>query len=173
MAQSPNEISETRLLLVFLLMGAIMFLTPYFFKSAPPPQKKGAATSQTAPPPAAATQPAAASTQAEPEAAPVAAPTSPATDQKAAPPMVIDTEVFRITFSNQGATVRSWVLKKYKGNDGKPLDLVATLRAGDRSVDEPLGWLLEDARTLRKFSDRVLSVENFNEEAAEQVFDAV
>jgi YidC/Oxa1 family membrane protein insertase len=138
MAQSPNEISETRLLLVFLLMGAIMFLTPYFFKSAPPPQKKGAATSQTAPPPAAATQPAAASTQAEPEAAPVAAPTSPATDQKAAPPMVIDTEVFRITFSNQGATVRSWVLKKYKGNDGKPLDLVNTSAA----IEEPYPFSL-------------------------------
>ncbi|HVA02964.1 MAG TPA: GNAT family N-acetyltransferase [Acidimicrobiales bacterium] len=30
------------------------------------------------------------------------------------------------------------------------IDLVATLRAGDRSVGEPLGWLLEDARTLRQ-----------------------
>jgi predicted acetyltransferase len=30
------------------------------------------------------------------------------------------------------------------------IDLVATLRAGDRTVDEPLGWLLEDARTLRQ-----------------------
>ena len=30
------------------------------------------------------------------------------------------------------------------------VDLVTTLRAGDRSVDEPLGWLLHDARTLRQ-----------------------
>ncbi len=30
------------------------------------------------------------------------------------------------------------------------VDLVATLRAGDRSVDEPLGWLLENARTVRQ-----------------------
>ena len=30
------------------------------------------------------------------------------------------------------------------------VDLVATLRAGDRSVDEALGWLLEDGRTLRQ-----------------------
>ena len=30
------------------------------------------------------------------------------------------------------------------------IDLVSTLRAGDRSVVEPLGWLLEDARTLRQ-----------------------
>ena len=30
---------EVRLLLAFLLMGAVMFLTPYFYKS-PPPVKK-------------------------------------------------------------------------------------------------------------------------------------
>lgn len=30
------------------------------------------------------------------------------------------------------------------------VDLVATVSAGDRSVDEPLGWLLEDGRTLRQ-----------------------
>jgi predicted acetyltransferase len=30
------------------------------------------------------------------------------------------------------------------------VDLVATVSAGDRSVDEPLGWLLEDGRTVRQ-----------------------
>ena len=41
-AQPPKEMSmEVRLLLAFLLMGAVMFLTPYFFKSqVPPPGKK-------------------------------------------------------------------------------------------------------------------------------------
>ena len=44
-AQPPKEMSmEVRLLLAFLLMGAVMFLTPYFFKSQiPPPGKKDAA----------------------------------------------------------------------------------------------------------------------------------
>ena len=44
-AQPPKEMSmEVRLLIAFLLMGAVMFLTPYFFKSqAPPPGKKDAA----------------------------------------------------------------------------------------------------------------------------------
>lgn len=36
-----------------------------------------------------------------------------------------------------------------------------------------VGARSEDARTLRRFSDRVLSVDDFNEAAAEQVFDAV
>jgi hypothetical protein len=36
--QQPKEMSmELRLLLAFLLMGAVMFLTPYFIKT-PPPQ---------------------------------------------------------------------------------------------------------------------------------------
>ena len=48
------------------------------------------------------------------------------TPAQALPPLVIDTDLFRVAFSNQGANVRSWQLKKYKGNDGKPLDLVNT-----------------------------------------------
>ena len=42
--QPSKEMSmEVRLLLAFLLMGAVMFLTPYLFKTvAPPPVKKAA-----------------------------------------------------------------------------------------------------------------------------------
>jgi YidC/Oxa1 family membrane protein insertase len=120
---------ELRLLLAFLLMGAVMFFTPYLFKSsAPPPAKKSPDTTATAPP---ATTPVA--PQAGEAAAPAqevapakGAPTSPATPEQAQPPFLIDTDLFRITFSNQGGTVRSWLLKKYSGNDGKPLDLVNT-----------------------------------------------
>ena len=36
----------------------------------------------------------------------------------------VENELFRITFSNRGAEVKSWQLKKYKDSDGKPLDLV-------------------------------------------------
>ena len=38
----------------------------------------------------------------------------------------IETDLYRVEFSNQGATVRSWILKKYKDGKGKPLDLVNT-----------------------------------------------
>jgi YidC/Oxa1 family membrane protein insertase len=37
---------------------------------------------------------------------------------------VVENELYRITFSNRGAQVTSWVLKKYTDNNGKPLDLV-------------------------------------------------
>ncbi|MFZ0663543.1 MAG: membrane protein insertase YidC [Acidobacteriaceae bacterium] len=37
---------------------------------------------------------------------------------------VVENELYRITFTNRGAQVKSWVLKKYKDNNGKPLDMV-------------------------------------------------
>ena len=37
---------------------------------------------------------------------------------------VIENELYRITFSNRGAQAISWILKKYKDDSGKPLDLV-------------------------------------------------
>ena len=37
---------------------------------------------------------------------------------------VVENELYRITFSNRGAQVTSWILKKYKNDDGHPLDLV-------------------------------------------------
>jgi YidC/Oxa1 family membrane protein insertase len=119
-AAPPKEISmEVRLLLAFLLMGAIMFLTPYFYKS-PAPVKK------TNPPAASGPQ-----QQPVPESAAVAAkepkgPVAPATAEQQQPHFVINNGVYRVEFSNQGATVRSWQLNKYRGNDNKPLELVNT-----------------------------------------------
>jgi YidC/Oxa1 family membrane protein insertase len=37
---------------------------------------------------------------------------------------VVENELYKITFTNRGAQVVSWILKKYKDDDGKPLDLV-------------------------------------------------
>ena len=37
---------------------------------------------------------------------------------------VVENEVYKITFSNRGAQVLSWILKRYKDNEGQPLDLV-------------------------------------------------
>jgi YidC/Oxa1 family membrane protein insertase len=37
---------------------------------------------------------------------------------------IVENELYRIQFSNRGAQVTSWILKKYKDADGKPLDLV-------------------------------------------------
>src|SRR5262245_7835685 len=126
--QSPKEMSmEMRLLLAFLLMGAVMWVTPYFFKAQnPTPAKK---TAQTEAPANANPASTGASEKATPETTasapvveasePVDAPAS-ATPQKQLPNLTIETDLYRVTFSNQGANVRSWQLKKYRGNDSKP-----------------------------------------------------
>ena len=40
---------------------------------------------------------------------------------------VVENDLVRIVFTNRGAQVKSWVLKKYKDEDGHPLDLVNPL----------------------------------------------
>jgi len=128
---------EMRLLLAFILMGAVMFVWQFLYKPEPPPPlaKTPAAGSSgpagssgaTGSSGAQASNPAAATSATPPApvttAASTAAPTSPATPQRAEPVFVVDTDLFKVTFSNQGATARSWILKKYHGNDEKPLDL--------------------------------------------------
>jgi YidC/Oxa1 family membrane protein insertase len=46
---------------------------------------------------------------------------------------VVENDLYRITFSNRGAQVKSWILKKFKDEKGHPLELVnsaAASRAG-------------------------------------------
>jgi YidC/Oxa1 family membrane protein insertase len=113
---NPEPQMQWRLMLAFLLMGAVLFLTPRFYKSVMPEQPA---------------QPAATpAEQAQPTATPAA---TPATSAPAAIPRVsaelpetfiVDTSVYRVVLSNQGAVVLSWQLKKYKDSEGKPLELV-------------------------------------------------
>ena len=136
LGQPPDQMStETRLLLAFLLMGAIMFLTPYFFKTQTPPPnaKKSTQVEQTAGGAAGAASVAApAVVEAAGTPAPAKAPTAPVTEGQAEAPFVINTDLYKIAFSNQGANVRSWQLKKSLA-DGKPLELVDTSAA----VEDP------------------------------------
>ena len=127
---------EKRLLLAFILMGAVLFTTPYFFKSAvPPPTKK---TEAVPPKSGASTAPPAAAPAPAPSAS-EAAPTPVAAAQKE-DLFTIDTNVYRVTFSNKGAVVRSWLLKKYFTN-GKPLELVNTAS----TVEFPFGLTFKGA----------------------------
>jgi YidC/Oxa1 family membrane protein insertase len=118
---------EARLLIAFVLMFLVLFLTPYLYKPAPGPKSTTNVTPQKAEqitkPPAPATP------------SPAAVPASTPAPSKAAgeavqaakeEPFTVDTALYRVTFSNKGAVVKSWLLKKYKDSDGKPLELVNT-----------------------------------------------
>src|ERR1700684_3810159 len=128
---------EQRLLLAFVLMGLVLFLTPYFYKAPPPPKTPAPVKSQTAP----ASSPAVSKTA---EAAP-AAPATPVPGQIVATSeqqFVVDTDIYRVTLSNRGGTVRSWILKKYRDKQGQPLELVNP--ASYSKVAPPFSVVLRD-----------------------------
>ncbi len=109
---------EKRLLLAFVLMGAVLFLTPYLYKNAAPQPaaKPVAPQTQTVQP----AKPEAAK-PVEGTAAATAAPVTAEKDQL----FTIDTDVYKLVLSNRGGVVRSWILKKYKNSAGVPLELVS------------------------------------------------
>lgn len=131
---------ETRLLLAFLLMGLVLFLTPYIYKAPPPPKKPVT--------PAPTTQAAQAEKKPEAVAVKQAAPAEPVPGQiqaGAEQEFTVDTEFYRVRFSNHGGVVHSWVLKKYFDHAGKPLELVNP--AAFAKVPPPLSLSLKDEQT--------------------------
>jgi YidC/Oxa1 family membrane protein insertase len=136
---------EARLLIAFVLMFLVLFLTPYLYKqnqsgpkgTAPvTPQKAEEMSKPPAPspdPPAvvpavtAATKALGSAVQASKEEE-----------------FVIDTALYRIVFTNKGATVKNWVLKKYKDSNDKPLELVNT--GALAKVPAPLSIAFKDRK---------------------------
>jgi YidC/Oxa1 family membrane protein insertase len=125
--QEPEGMQE-RLLIAFALIGVVLMGMQYFMPSQQPAPAAPAAQTQKQTPPAPATaapQPAAAKpgTGTKPGKPTVTGPNSviaAAQDETA----VVETDLYRVTFSNRGGVVRSWILKKFKDSAGKPLELV-------------------------------------------------
>ena len=63
---------------------------------------------------------------------------------------VVENELYRITFSNRGGQVTSWILKKYKDMEGNPLDLVHDGAAA--LYGYPLSLYTYDASLTRQLS---------------------
>jgi YidC/Oxa1 family membrane protein insertase len=116
---------EQKFLLVFLLMAVVIFGAQLYMKKYGPQQASSARPNQ--------------QTQATPAPSSLAPPQAtaapkPKKSEKSAGPQVrqaesesetvIENDVYRITFTNHGAQAKSWILKKYQDDQGKPLDLV-------------------------------------------------
>ena len=124
---------EQRLLLAFALMGLVLLASNFLYKppapkntvkpvqSATPQQAKPPESAKTAPPPTAAPASAVAAAKSE--------------------LYTIDTDLYKIVFSNHGAVVRSWQLKQYRDGTGKPLELVNAAAAS--KIHYPLSFLFE------------------------------
>ena len=126
---------EKRMFLFFALTMLVFLLFQYFYKPAAAPAPVIPAKSAVAAP-AAAPTPAAAVSEAHTSVAPVAAASETTT--------VIDTDVYHIVFTNRGAMAKSWVLKKYRDSEGRPLDLVNAAATG---LPGPLAIDWKDQKT--------------------------
>ena len=123
---------DKNILLIFLLMAIAIFGAQlYMRKYAPqaPQQQKSSAqpTQQPIQPGAPSSQPAAAEIAQPAKAAKGKSVTpQPATSVQATSESetVIENDLYRITFTNRGAQVKSWILKKFNNDNGKLLDLV-------------------------------------------------
>lgn len=129
------------MLMVFAaLFAAIIVFQAFFFKKPPAPkpnESKPAQSSAPAPSPAApAAAPSKSKAKAGAHAATQVAPSTPGKAASSELQTVVENDLYRITFTNQGAVVKSWILKKYKDEDGKPLDLV------NRAAAEKFGYPL-------------------------------
>jgi YidC/Oxa1 family membrane protein insertase len=108
------------LVLVFVVLGMMQFFMPK--PQSPPPdkgqQQQQAQEHQTGTPaiPAASTP--------TPPKSPAVAAKLPVKSAAAETESVLENDSYRITFTNHGASVKSWVLKKYKDDAGKPFDLI-------------------------------------------------
>jgi YidC/Oxa1 family membrane protein insertase len=131
---------EVRLLIAFLLMGLVLFFSQYLYKTPPPGPKQVAPTT-----PAQAAQETKKPETPAPDAAKSTEVSKPVPGQIQASSeqeFTVDTDIYTIHFSNRGAVVKSWMLKKYLDHNGKPLELVNP--ASFAKVPPPLSLSFKD-----------------------------
>jgi len=130
--RNPNQQSgsggggqDSRTILIFSAVFLVLFLGLQYFK----PKNEPTTTPnrpQTAAAPSTPSSPASANQAIQPSIEAPASP-SPAASTVAASAestTTVENELYRITFTNRGGQVKSWILKKYKNDDGQSLDLV-------------------------------------------------
>ncbi len=142
---------EMRLVIALVLMGAVLFITPYFVDQAPPPEATKTETKAPVAETPVTVKPAEKSPVAQTPAAPVPQEVAAvaATEEQVLAP--IETDLYRIEFTNKGALIKSWVLKGFKDASGKPLDLVSD--AGVARVGYPFAIQLKGSSELSPINE--------------------
>jgi YidC/Oxa1 family membrane protein insertase len=158
---------ERRLLLVFALTFLVIIafqplLKKYFPQAVPPPAK-----TQSQNPPPGQDQSLGNASAIAPVPVPASSknPESSATRQAAAESeIVVENDVYRITFTNRGAQVRSWILKTFDDDKGQPLELVNS--SASQAYGYPLSLWSYD-QTLRNKLNSALYVVSTNDSAGQ------
>ncbi len=133
--------NKSLILMMIVMVGVFFGLQFYRSKTTQPTVISKPSQSATQPAAPALPQPMQAADPAS-SAAPSAIPAIQATADSTT---VVENELYRITFSNRGGSVLSWILKSQKDADGKPLDLVHAQSAA--AFGHPLSLYTYDAAT--------------------------
>jgi len=125
---------QVRALVAFALSAVVLFLYQKFMVKPAPPRPEPPVESKAAP----ASAPAAAS-----PSAPAASKPAPGSDAASAEQTyLIETDTYRVAFSNRGGVVTSWTLKAYRDDARRPLELVNKASAGE--VGYPFSYRFRD-----------------------------
>jgi len=137
------------LVLVFIVLGVMQYFLP---KPQTPPSEKGQPRPQQSKPsqPGAAAVPTSSSAPTPPRSRAAAVKVQVKT-AAAETESVLDTDKYRITFTNRGAAVKSWVLKDYNDDAGKPFDLVNPTVASQ--LGYPLSFFSYDKDLEKKLNE--------------------
>jgi YidC/Oxa1 family membrane protein insertase len=136
--KNPNQQGggDNKSLLVMMIVLVGVFFGLQYFRAKTNPQtvspNASSATQNATPAGSQPVQPGASAAAGAPAAslpASTSASTVPAVQASGESTTVVENELYRITFTNRGGQVLSWILKRYKDADGKPLNIVHTQAA--------------------------------------------
>jgi YidC/Oxa1 family membrane protein insertase len=121
--QQGGQEGRSLMAMMVVFVAVVLGLQLYRAKTTPPPSSTPTIAAQQTP-----ATPAPVASLATPQPAASAAASSvpgvPSVEASAESTTIVENNLYRITFSNRGAQVTSWILKDYKDLDGKPLDLI-------------------------------------------------
>jgi YidC/Oxa1 family membrane protein insertase len=136
------------IIVIVALWGPIM--SKYVKQPEPPPATATAGTEQGS---ANQTGSAPSTSSAVPSTKPAPALPAQPVQGKQAEDVVVENNLYKITFSTQGAVIKSWILKKYRDADEKPLDLV-NQAAGDQ-LGLPMAITLPDKELASRLNSAI------------------
>jgi YidC/Oxa1 family membrane protein insertase len=130
-AQGAGGGDNMRSMLAFSVLALVALLAFQYFKPPTPPPQPQQQQSQTVSQPLPATSSPQTAAGQPVAAAAASVGTAPAVVAASESLTVVENELYKITFSNRGAQVKSWILKKYKDSQGRQLDLVNQKASAD------------------------------------------
>jgi len=122
---------DMRTTLAFMVLVGVALIAFQYFKPATPPAPQAQTASQAEKPASASQTLTGQATGQATTAATAPAGSAPAIAASAETLTVVENELYKITFTNRGAKAKSWILKRYKDSQGRPLDLVNQRAAPD------------------------------------------